>query len=185
MAVAKKTDIRDALPDNLATDKSEPTQTKPRQVQPPRVKESGLSFSPDGNHYLRIEYNLPPGHSYEDVKMPAYWHSASHRFKKGISTDADFVGSIICLRPVDNSFYAERFITAINSGGVVTEELLFKTFGPQPGDKELESKKFRYQWNPQYKGYDIVRNVDNAIVAKGSETKTLSHVAEWLKTWDK
>lgn len=152
-----------------------------RQQLADKAKESWIGLSPDAHNCVRIEYNLPIDHTIEHVEDPAYWSNILYKFTKPIATEGTYVGSIICVRPPDHRFYAEYYITDVDSHGVHVEQILYKEFGPQ----EVESELYRIQWNGVHRGYDILRKADNAIVVNGAQMKRLSNVVDWLKQWDR
>jgi len=143
-----------------------------------KAKDTCLCLSSDGHKFIRVEYTLPPTHTYDMLLDPSYWSAVSHRLKRAISTEGDFVGSILCCRPRDHSWYAELYITEVSVSGVWLEVLFKKNFGVQIED--VVSERFRVSWNDRVGGYDIIRKADNVVCAAAKEFKRLQSVKDWL-----
>lgn len=178
-------------PDNVKPARNIRTVEQPKKPERPapdisidrkaerKAKNTDLITMPEGHKCVRVEYWLPEEHDYNDVLNPLYWSSITTRFLKPISTDGDFAGSIVCVRPHDHSFYAELYVTEVNKGSVNLEQLFYKQFGPQL--KDIKHEKFFVKWNAAAKGYDILRKVDNAIVGSARDFKRLESVQRWLE----
>lgn len=181
--------VRNPLTGNEAAEaaakKAATTPVKPKpdiainRVVARKAKDSHLNLPVDGHKCAQVEYWLPVTHEYEDLLNPLYWSSLVHRFKRPISTEGDYAGSIICVRPRDHSFYAELYVTEVSSGAVFTEQLFKKNFGEQMD--EIKSDRFKVVWNDSVGGYDIMRKLDNAIVGNAKDFKRLRSVKSWLE----
>lgn len=147
-----------------------------------KAKAPNLATSPDGHKCVRVEYWLPEGHDYEDVKNPIYWSNVTTSFLKPISTEGTYAGSIICVRPSDHRFYAELYVTEVTKSSVYVEELFYKQFGPSLED--VKSDKWTVRWNEADKGYDIIRRIDKAIVGNAKDFRRLEAVQRWLKNME-
>jgi hypothetical protein len=130
--------------------------------------------------YARFSVTLPLGWTIEDAMRPEFWTNVTHRLARQPQTgEPAKVGTIIELRAVDHSFYAELYVRAVMQHGLtvaLTREPVF--FGP----KAVKDSPFEMRWNVGKRGYDIIGRSDKIIVGDGSQFPTKEAAQAWISS---
>lgn len=146
-------------------------------TEPPRQLKAA-SFGESEYAYSKFSAVLPVGWTVEDALKPEFWvHVAGKLGKNELTGAQDRAGGIIELRTVDHAFYAQLYIRAVQERGLIVQlmgEPVY--FGP----REVKSAAYKERWNVGARGYDIIRESDNEIVAHASKIKTKEQVQAWI-----
>ena len=127
--------------------------------------------------YGRISVVLPQGWTLDDALKPEFWsHVVTHLRERRI-------GTIIEVRNVEATLYAELFIRAVRDRDILVE-LLTDSAGKKRlfefGPKETETSGYELRWNVGARGYDIIRKSDRVVVAAGKQFPTKELAFDWL-----
>lgn len=118
--------------------------------------------------------NPPIGHTYEDVCDPKYFGPHRTRFPKAPrANDGGLrIGDVICIRPQDNAWQAERVVTDIIEGSddVFTEEINFVSFEAidVPRGYEINHRGPQHRWCIELNGETIERGF---VTAKSASAR--------------
>jgi hypothetical protein len=147
-----------------------------RQEQLKRVKPASLQMSEHA--YARYSVVLPVGWDLDDVLDPEAWAHVAHKFEKTkLTNEPDRSGAIIEIRTEDHAFYAELYVRAVRNMALDVQAILGPVkLGPQA---EKQTAGFDVRWNVGSRGFDIIRQADKVVVAKGLPKKEDAHA--WIE----
>jgi hypothetical protein len=157
---------------------SEPTTVASRKIME-------RDFSADGSYrYARASLTLPLGWTLEDALRPEFWSHVAKKFSADpAARSGPGPGSIIEVRNVENTLYAELFVRAVRERDVMVEVLsdangrqrLFE-FGP----KTSETEQFEIRWNVGKRGYDVLRKSDRQVVGSAEKFPLKEQALAWV-----
>jgi hypothetical protein len=130
--------------------------------------------------YARFSVTLPLGWTIEDALKPEFWTNVAHRLARQPQTgEPAKVGTIIELRAVDHSLYAELYVRAVMERGLTVALIRDPVFF---GPRAVQDSPFEMRWNVGRRGYDIIRRSDKVIVGEGSQFPTKEAAQAWISS---
>lgn len=138
-----------------------------REEELKRVKIS--SFQTSEYAFARYSTVLPVGWTIEDVLDPDAWAQIAYKLDKNkITNDPARVGAIIEVRTEDHAFYAELYVRAVRNMALDVQAVRYEPLGPQAAKL---TGNFDVRWNVGARGFDVIRQSDKVVVAKGLAKK--------------
>lgn len=149
---------------------------KPEPLAKPPYKLAENKLQQEEYAYARMSAVVPADCSFEEILRPEFWSQVAHRFRGDITGGRrDFAGSIVVVRAVDHSFYAELYIREVQQNGLLVGVLREPVyFGPR-GD--IETVLFKTRWNVGKQRHEVLRRTDNEVVF---ESATKESAMAWI-----
>lgn len=142
-----------------------------RKARPFTIKDSQFQQAEYGRSTFTV--TLPAGTHPEILLTPETYSLIAHRLAVNVLTRSpDRSGSIIQADTEDRAWYAELYVRAVLSKGLVVSML--PGFPVYFGIKEVPSDQYKIKWNTKLNGFDIIRASDDSIVASGLKTKEIA-----------
>ena len=123
-----------------------------------RAKEGDLS---DASHTISYIQYVPVTTPFEMILRPEYWGHVVHRF---------MIGNTVTVMPFDHAWRAELFVRDVGQNwakvGLINKVEWEKI---EPSASVVDG--YRIEWKNIGEKYAVVREKDNAVIAKGFKTK--------------
>jgi hypothetical protein len=155
------------------------------------------AFVPEEYDFARFSAIIPETQDFEDVLKPVYWSNVVHVLKGNVADNTpDRTGAIIVVRTRDHSMIAHLYVRA-----VMPSALVVQCIGPGFNEKgeacpvdiakgrivdfrkktapKKEDSDYDLKWVDSTRSYDVVRNEDFAVVAKGLKPREAA--LDWIK----
>lgn len=164
---------------------AKPAEPRRRDVVPRFMRISHFK----GSEFARARYDavIQADDDFSDALRPGFWAHVAQGLR-GSMAQADRTGAFIDLGTVDHAFYALLYVRAVTKEGLEVQ-CIGPAIDPKSGRTcpvDLSTglpwtgRLYDIAWNPEAKGFEVVRKADGEVVAGGSEFTTREHALEWI-----
>lgn len=122
---------------------------------------------------------LPVGWKFEECLRPEFYAQVSHKLAGNVATNTkELAGALLHIVTEDHNFRAVLEVTVVREKALQVAVFIPPVYYDLEDIPENDVNVAR--WNPQLRGWDVVRKSDGAVIAEGRNIKTRREAQDWM-----